>query len=158
MRIARVLTFLLAVALSQATSAEPLRVSGAFIAVIVQDVDASVSWYQEKLGLRLVKKTKSPRGNAGNVVLAGEGFFVELIYFVNPQAQRPVPAPDGSYPPGLTKGGAVLTREEFATLFARLQKQDAKFLGSVFEDREMEMRSFIVEDNEQNLIQFFAPL
>src|ERR1700759_3107026 len=53
---------------------------GAFVAIVVTDLDASVHWYESNLGLRLVKRGKSPRVPAETVVLGGRNLFVELIH------------------------------------------------------------------------------
>jgi hypothetical protein len=46
---------------------------GAFFAIVVTDLDASVSWYESRLGLHLVKRGKSIRVPAETAVLAAAG-------------------------------------------------------------------------------------
>ena len=125
---------------------------------MVKDADASAKWYEQNLGLKEIKRGKSPKGNAGNVVLGGEQFYVELIYFVAPQAKKAERGADGSIPPGINKAGAVVDRQTFDSLYERLKARGATFLGGRFDDKEMKLESFIVRDNEDNLIQFFAPI
>jgi catechol 2,3-dioxygenase-like lactoylglutathione lyase family enzyme len=140
------------------SSTEPLTGGGAFIAISVKDVAASTRWYEENLGLRILKKGVSPRGDAGNVVLAGNSLYIELMYLVRPELESVKPPSDESLPPGIRKAGVVLDSDQFDELFDHLRKKNAQFRGGVFEDKEMKLRSFIVVDNEGNLIQFFAPL
>jgi catechol 2,3-dioxygenase-like lactoylglutathione lyase family enzyme len=56
-----------------------IAAKGAFFALSVADLDASVKWYSEKLGLKVV--VQEPRGKTKLVVavLAGGGLIVELI-------------------------------------------------------------------------------
>jgi catechol 2,3-dioxygenase-like lactoylglutathione lyase family enzyme len=53
---------------------------GAFVAMVVADLDASVHWYESNLGLHLVKRGKSTRVPAETVVMGGHNLFVELIH------------------------------------------------------------------------------
>jgi hypothetical protein len=53
-------------------SEEPTFVGqGAFIALIVTNLDASVDWYKSNLDLRLIKRGNSPRVAAETAVLGG---------------------------------------------------------------------------------------
>jgi catechol 2,3-dioxygenase-like lactoylglutathione lyase family enzyme len=62
------------------TEAPAFTARGAFIAIVVSDLDASVSWYESMLGLHLVKRGKSTRVPAETAVLSGHNLFVELIH------------------------------------------------------------------------------
>ena len=48
------------------------------------------------------------------------------------------------------------TWEVFDQLIPALRARNVQFVGGVFEDKEMAVRSFIVKDNTGNPIQFFA--
>ena len=62
-----------------ATEAPAFTAHGAFVAIVVTDLDASVHWYESNLGLHVVKRGKSPRVPAETVGLGDEYLFVELI-------------------------------------------------------------------------------
>ena len=52
--------------------------TGAFFALAVPDMDASVNWYSNKLGLKVVMKDPK-RDKTAVTVLEGGGLIVELI-------------------------------------------------------------------------------
>jgi hypothetical protein len=59
--------------------AAPFEARGAFAAIVLLDFEASIRWYQANLGLRLLKRSRSPRVAAESAVLQGHNFFLELI-------------------------------------------------------------------------------
>ena len=125
---------------------------GAFIAVVVADLDASERWYESNLGLHLIKRGKSPRIPAETVVLGGNNLFVELIHHDGKQLPR---VDDEAAAPRLIKAGVVVAQKDFDAVAAYLQKRGVEVRS--FEDQEMRMRSFLSRDNEGNIIQFFTP-
>jgi hypothetical protein len=56
--------------------------------------------------------------------------------------------------PRLIKAGVIVAPRDFDTISAALQKRGIEV--GVFEDQQMGVRSFLIQDNEHNLIQFFA--
>ena len=62
------------------TEAPAFTARGAFTAIVVTDLDASVNWYESMLGLHLVKRGKSTRVPSETAVLSGHSLFVELIH------------------------------------------------------------------------------
>src|SRR5256885_921584 len=122
---------------SEAGSAKPVQAKGAFVAIVVKDMDASIHWYESNLGLRFLKRSTAPRKDAENAVLQGDGFFIELIHFFHRAVGARPPTGDGSLPLGLRKAGAVLESKSFDEVSARLKASKAEFRGGVFEDREM---------------------
>jgi len=124
---------------------------GAFFAVVVTDLDASVRWYESNLGLHLVKRGKSSRVPAETVVLGGHNLFVELIHHDGNVLPR---IDNEASVPRLLKAGVIVTRKDFDQIAEYLQKRGVD--AGIFEDREMGMRSFLFTDNDGNLIQFFT--
>jgi hypothetical protein len=57
---------------------------------------------------------------------------------------------------GIRKVGFVIERKEFDKLHGALVRKKATFIGNIFADDGLGMRSFIVQDNSSNLIQFFS--
>ena len=141
--------------------APEFRAEGAFWAVVVADLDASERWYSDNLGLRRIKKSTAPNGSAEAVVLEGHGINVELVHFLDgktsPLAQAG-PKDGQRLGLGIFKTGITVTPQAFDQLTRRLHEHSVQFVGGVFEDKEMAMRSFIVRDNTGALIQFFARL
>jgi catechol 2,3-dioxygenase-like lactoylglutathione lyase family enzyme len=124
---------------------------GAFLAIVVTDLNASVSWYESSLGLHLVKRGKSTRVPAETAVLGGQNLFVELIHHDG----KPLPRLDNEASvPRLIKAGVIVARKDFDAVAAYLQKHGIE--AGVFEDKEMGVRSFLFKDNDGNLIQFFT--
>jgi|SRR5450432_1623238 len=133
------------------TEAPAFTAQGAFIAIVVTDLDASVHWYESSLGLQVVKRGKSPRVPAETVVLGGHNLFVELIHHDGKQLPR---ADNEASVPRLLKGGVIVGQKDFDAVAAFLRKRDIE--AGVFEDKEMGVRFFLLRDNEGNLIQFFT--
>jgi catechol 2,3-dioxygenase-like lactoylglutathione lyase family enzyme len=134
------------------TEAPPYKANGAFVAIVVTDLEASVHWYESSLGLHLVKRGKSPRLPAETVVLGGHGVFVELIHHDGKQLPR---VDNEASVPRLLKAGVIVGQKDFDAMAAYLQKRRVD--TGIFEDKEMAVRSFLFSDNDGNLIQFFTP-
>jgi len=125
---------------------------GAFFAIVAADLDATEHWYESKLGLHRVKRGRSPRVPAETVVLAGRNLYVELIHHDGKQLSRI----DNENPlPRVLKAGVIVEQREFDVAATQLEKHGVS--AAIFEDKEMRVRSFLVKDNEGNLIQFFTP-
>jgi catechol 2,3-dioxygenase-like lactoylglutathione lyase family enzyme len=118
---------------------------------VVTDLDASVHWYESNLGLHLVKRGKSPRVPAETVVLGGHNLFVELIHHEGKALPR---VDNEASVPRVLKAGVIVRQKDFVAVAAYLQK--CGIAAGIFEDKEMGVRSFLVRDNDGNLIQFFT--
>ena len=136
---------------NSATDAPAFTAQGAFVAIVVTDLDASVHWYESSLGLHMVKQGKSPRVPAETVVLGGHNLFVELIHHDGKQLPR---VDNEASVPRLLKAGVIVGPKEFDAVAVYLQKHSVE--TDVFEDKEMGVRSFLFRDNDGNLIQFFT--
>lgn len=137
---------------SRATDAPTFTAQGAFVAIVVTNLDASVNWYESNLGLHLLKRGKSPRLPAETVVLGGHNLYVELIHHDGKQLPR---VDNEASVPRLIKAGVIVAQKDFEAVATYLQKRG--FEVGIFEDQEMGVRSFLFKDNDGNLIQFFAP-
>jgi catechol 2,3-dioxygenase-like lactoylglutathione lyase family enzyme len=134
-----------------ATEAPAFTAQGAFVAIVVTDLDASVHWYESSLGLHVVKRGKSPRVPAETVVLGGHNLFVELIHHDGKQLPR---VDNEASMPRLLKAGVIVGQKDFDALAAYLQKRGVE--NGIFEDKEMGVRCLLFRDHEGNLIQFFT--
>ncbi len=124
-----------------------LTAAGAFFALSVADLGASVRWYTEKLGLRAVMEV--PRQNKTAVaVLEGGGLIVELI-----QHDDAKPSGDPLLRHGVFKVGVLV--EDFANLVELLRSRQVAIALGPFPARDGQPANLIVRDNAGNLIQFF---
>ena len=159
------LVVLAILAFASAVTAQDRRISaespsvearGAFVALVVTDLEASERWYESNLALHLLKRSRSPRIPAETLVLEGRNLFVELIHFENAMSAKSSEAGDKVPAPGFIKVGMMVSGRDFDSLARRLQKRRVEFVGGVFEDKEMGVRTFLVKDNSGNRIQFFS--
>jgi catechol 2,3-dioxygenase-like lactoylglutathione lyase family enzyme len=137
---------------SSTTEAPAFTAQGAFVAIVVTDLNASVRWYESSLGLHVVKRGKSPRVPAETVVLGGHNLFVELIHHDGKQVPR---VDNEASVPRLLKAGVIVGQKDFDAVTTYLRKRGVE--TGVFEDKEMGVRSCLFRDNDANLIQFFTP-
>jgi catechol 2,3-dioxygenase-like lactoylglutathione lyase family enzyme len=134
-----------------ATDIPGFTAQGAFVAIVVTDLDASLRWYETNLGLHLVKRGKSPRVHAETAVLSGRNLFVELIHHEGKQLPR---IDNEASVPRLLKAGVVVGQKDFDAVAAFLEKRGIE--AGISEDKEMGVRTFLFRDNDGNLIQFFT--
>jgi catechol 2,3-dioxygenase-like lactoylglutathione lyase family enzyme len=134
-----------------ATDVPAFTAQGAFVAIVVTDLGASVHWYESNLGLHFLKRGKSPRVPAESVVLGGHNLIVELIHHEGKALPR---IDNEASVPRLLKAGVIVSQKDFDSVATSLQKRGIE--AGIFEDKEMGMRSFLFKDNEGNLIQFFT--
>jgi catechol 2,3-dioxygenase-like lactoylglutathione lyase family enzyme len=144
-----------AVAKDSKVADSPVRASGAFFALSVADLDASVRWYEEKLGLAVT--LRPPKSGPGSVaVLEGNGLIVELVQHDQARALG-VAAPgvtDPFYVHGFFKAGVLV--EDFDRLLTTLRAGGVKIAHGPYEAKEGRRPNVIVEDNAGNLIHFFG--
>ena len=123
--------------------------TGAFFALSVSDLDASVNWYTEKLGLKVVHRL--PKVDKASVaILSGGGLIVELVHNDNatPRAGDPV------LNVGIFKVGLIV--DSLDKTVARLRARQVVTAFGPFPARPGAMANVIVRDNAGNLIQFFG--
>ena len=138
-----------------ATSAPPFTsVTGSFFAISVADIAASVRWYEEKLGLKVVM---APRGGNGITVAAleGGGLLVELIQ--NDSAGVRVAPASGKDDPslvyGIFKAGLIVT--DLAGTLEALKQRGVELAFGPYPARNGQMANAAIRDNSGNRIQLF---
>jgi catechol 2,3-dioxygenase-like lactoylglutathione lyase family enzyme len=125
-----------------------------FFAISIPDLEASVRWYTDNLGLTANVLPPSPRAKVA--VLRGSGLLVELIQPIGSLADGAALGPrERHLRHGLTKVGFHV--DDLDATVARLKQKGAHFMGSVYEDDTAGVRSIIVLDHDENLIQLFEP-
>jgi len=134
------------------------RPEGSFFALLVADADQSAQWYEDNLGFTFVRKTAAPGGAARTVMLEQDGVMIEIIEHRDSFGLSQVTDKSASMLRGIRKIGFTVGSQNFDRIFHRLQERHAQFRGEIFEDEGLAVRSFIVLDNNGNLVQFFARL
>jgi catechol 2,3-dioxygenase-like lactoylglutathione lyase family enzyme len=128
-----------------------LQVSGAFFAVSVSDLTASIAWYTEKLGLRVTKEIPDARV----AILEGNDLIVELTQDASPGAQpTTMGVPGGMAVRGITRAGFIVA--DFDNVLARLRAPQAEIAFGPYPARPGQPANVIIKDNGGNLVQIFG--
>lgn len=152
----RTISLLVVLAVSTSTfgqDAQPARppdiaVRGAFFALNVTDLEASVNWYAAKLGLAVTMR--AAKGDAPAVaVLEGGGLIVELVEQVGGARS----GPSGSSP-GHFKAGVIVGDLDDVMKLLKARGVDIAF--GPFPARAGQRANVIIRDNAGNLIQLFG--
>lgn len=132
-----------------------IAATGAFFALSVADIDASVKWYSEKLGLKVVMQAPK-RDHAAVTVLEGGGLIVELIQHDDAvPLGKAAPAVKGNlFVHGMFKAGVIV--DDFEKTLAMLKARGVEFFIGPFPARANQRANVIIKDNAGNLIQFFG--
>lgn len=138
---------------SPATEPGPFAgATGAFIALSVPDLEASVTWYVDKLGLRRTMTIPRMGQIVGGAALEGDGIFVELLQH---EAARP-----GTTPSELTHGVAKagLMVPDFERTVAALRARGVTFFGGPYPARPGQRANVMFKDNAGNMLQILGPV
>jgi catechol 2,3-dioxygenase-like lactoylglutathione lyase family enzyme len=142
---------------SQGTKAAPPygAINGAFLALSVANLDASVAWYTDKLGLS-VSQREPKRDGAAFALLEGNGLIVELVQLDDAVAiDKVAPAARGrERVHGLFKAGAIVP--DFDRLVATLKERGVDIAYGPFPKRGQQRANVIIRDHAGTMIQFFG--
>lgn len=126
-----------------------------FSAVVVSNIDSSTAWYQKVLGLEVRDRMDAPERGFIQVNLYNNDMLIELIQ-VDSSLSEDVILKDQ---PRLTmvRGFAKLgfTVKDIDNLFNKLKEQHIKFTGKMVNDPIADKKTFLINDPDDNLIQFF---
>lgn len=129
-------------------------VQGAFLAASVADLDASVAWYTQKLGMTQVMRWPK-QGKMQGAVLRGGGLEVELIAHDDAAAPRdPMDMNAKVLTRGIMKAGLVVS--DFDATIAALRSRGVEIAIGPFPPRRDQRANAIIRDNSGNLIQLFG--
>jgi catechol 2,3-dioxygenase-like lactoylglutathione lyase family enzyme len=148
------LVFCAVVVRSQPAPAPPFAaIEGTFLAVSVQDLDASIRWYTEKFDLTLNSRLAS--GDVSVALLSGHGLDVELLYHRDSVA-RPFPFDlDAAVRTrGLVKVGFRVA--DFDRAVAALRSRGVEIVLGPFPPRADQRANVLIRDGDQNLLQLFG--
>jgi catechol 2,3-dioxygenase-like lactoylglutathione lyase family enzyme len=130
-------------------------VAAYFSAVVVKDIEASSTWYQSVLGLKLSSRNDSQERGSKIAVLEGAQISIELIQvksFLAP-SEILIGKPERTLILGYTKIGFKVT--DIDATIKYLNALNVHFYGDVYKDPDSRKRSFLISDPDGNLIQFF---
>lgn len=143
---------------SPGTPAKPVfKATGGFVAITVPDLDSAAKWYQEKLGLAIVKNHAMRADNKAAVtVLQGNGLAVELIWLADAAPLSKV-APQVKGPQdvhGFLKSGIFV--DDLDGTLRELKARHVTMAFETFYDKSMDCRMFAIRDDNGNILQFFG--
>jgi catechol 2,3-dioxygenase-like lactoylglutathione lyase family enzyme len=136
-------------------SASPVfsPVQGAFFALSVRDLDASIQWYAEKLGLRVVSRMAHEA--IKGAIMEGNGLEVELMS--HPSAVGPADPMDTNakiLSRGIMKAGIRIAN--FDETITALRSRGVTIALGPFPARKDQRANALIVDNSGNLIQLFG--
>ena len=130
-------------------STPAINSTGAFFALSVADLEASIRWYTSKLGLRVVLRPATYE-NTEVAVLEGLGLIVELV-----QRGGAAPRPEANDAVhGFYKAGAAV--DDFDGLVQLLRTNGVEIVMGPFPAWADQRANITIRDNGGNLIQFFG--
>jgi catechol 2,3-dioxygenase-like lactoylglutathione lyase family enzyme len=138
------------------TAAPPLATTrGAFIGISVANLDASVRWYTEKLGLAVVMRPPKIEKSTA-VILEGGGLIVELMHHDDAVPLRTAaPSITRNYlVHGIFKAGIIV--DDFDKAIAELRARNVTIAIGPFPANADQPANAIIRDNEGNYIQLFG--
>jgi len=126
-----------------------------FSALIVKDIDQSISWYHEMLGFEVVNRNESQERGFKQANLKSGNMFLELIELASAVVAEDV-VPDYSDRTllrGIFKIGFSVG--DFDRCLGMFRDRDVEFVGDVLTDPVLGVRMFIIRDPDRNRLQFF---
>jgi catechol 2,3-dioxygenase-like lactoylglutathione lyase family enzyme len=128
---------------------------GAFVGISVADIEASVGWYSQKLGLAVVMRPPKVEKSTA-VILEGGGLIVELMHHEDAvPLSRAAPAINRNYiVHGIFKAGIVV--DDFDKTIATLRARGVQIAIGPFPATAEQRANAIIRDNAGNYIQFFG--
>jgi hypothetical protein len=130
--------------------------SGSFYALLVPQAREAAEWYRDYLGFSVTRSVEGPEGTSRTIMLEQHGVILEIIEASGSFNLRSVTDKNINLLQGIRKVGIVIEGKDFDTLHSALVRKKAALIGNVFTDEGLKMRSFIVQDNSGNLVQFFS--
>jgi extradiol dioxygenase family protein len=134
------------------------QTTGSFFALLVPDAPASAKWYQEMLGFHSLRDSTGPGGKSRTIMLEAQGVIIEIIQIQESFAVNDVTERREDRLQGIKKIGIVISNESFDAVHRALKAKKVTFLGDVFQDQDLKMRTFVIKDNFGNRVQFFSNL
>ena len=147
------LIFILFVLVAGAVNAQDMKPY--FSAIVVSNIDSSISWYKKILGLQLRNRTDAPERGFIQANLHNKEMLIELIQVDSSLSGSKILE---NHPPrtrirGFMKFGFYV--KDIESLYKQLKDQNIKFTGRMVADPVNNKKTFLINDPDDNLIQFF---
>ena len=126
-----------------------------FTAIVVRNIDSSIGWYKKVLGLELRNRTDAPERGFIQANLHNKEILIELIQIDSSLSRDKILQGYSARTRinGFMKFG--FTVKEIDVLFQKLKDQNIKFTGRMVTDPINNKKTFLVNDPDDNIIQFF---
>lgn len=126
-----------------------------FSAVVVSNIDSSIAWYKKVFGLQLRNRTDAPERGFIQANLHSKEMLIELIQVDSSLSGSRIleKHPQKTRIRGFMKFGFVVN--DIDDLYRKLRDQNIKFTGRMVTDPVNNKKTFLVNDPDDNLIQFF---
>lgn len=126
-----------------------------FLAVVVDDAEKASRWYQSVLEIKVISVNENSLRGSKIIVLSSYDLLIELIE-VSSKVQREeilFGKPEQTLIQGFVKiGFKVSDLDEY---IRKLNDLKVTFFGDTYTDPVSGKRSFLIQDPDKNLIQFF---
>lgn len=128
---------------------------GSFYAIYVPNLEASVKWYSENLGMRVV--LEAPRTEKfGLAILEGSGFMIEIV-----QSEKAIPLQNAAPNldsktsiQGIYKIGVLV--DDLEKVISLLQEKKIPIAMGPFPTRPNRRSNLAIHDNNKNVIFFIG--
>jgi catechol 2,3-dioxygenase-like lactoylglutathione lyase family enzyme len=126
-----------------------------FSAIVVSNIDSSITWYKKVLGLELRNRTDAPERGFIQANLYNKEILIELVQVDSslPGSRILEKYPAKTRIRGFMKFGFVV--KDIEGLYKQLKDQNIKFTGTMVTDPVNNKKTFLINDPDGNLIQFF---
>jgi predicted enzyme related to lactoylglutathione lyase len=124
-------------------------------AIVVQNIDVSIGWYQSVFGFKLRNRNDSPERGSRIAVLQSNDSVLELIEVITSLSRDSIldGKPERTLIQGFSKIGFKVSSLDAS--LTRLKAAGVKLFGDVYTDSFSKKRSFLISDPDENLIQIF---
>ena len=125
-----------------------------FVAISVADADQTARWYEENLGFKEVRRSEAPNKLSRAVILDSQYGMLEIIQHKQAVSlELAAPKVKDTYLiHGIFKVGFFV--EGIDDLYATLKKRPIEFVGGLYTDEPLNLKSFIIRDNNGIVVQF----
>jgi glyoxylase I family protein len=129
-----------------------------FSAVIVQDMDASIDWYEGVLEFSVASRTDNEERGLRQANLVNSETVIELIEISSSIGIDEIQAlkPNTRYVQGFFKFGLIV--DDFDGWEQRLKQKGVEFRGESMYDSLTQRSMMIILDPDGNRIQLFSPV
>lgn len=150
------LVFILAIALCfQHTAKAQTAFKPLFTAIMVENIDSSVSWYGKVLNLKQRNRVDNAARGFKQVIMQDKGIMIELVQLDKAVSGDSILStyPRGSALMGFYKFGMMVSNID--AVFQQLHAMAVNVHGKMVSDPVSGKKTFIIADPDGNLIQFF---